>query len=311
MSIREKLSKNLTLKYTIKGIQRFVFLKKMRKMSVEELMDYDAGLYANRHGEPLDWNNLQTYSEKMQWEKLFNYDERKIICTDKYRVREWVEQRLGGEYLIPLLGVWDRAEDIDFDKLPNQFVLKTNCSSGDVIIVKDKSMLTKNDIKGYRKKLNYYLDMQFGYNTCELHYNQIKPKIIAETFIECSGSDLPDYKFLCFEGKPYFCWVDIDRYHGHKRNVYDMEWNLQDWHQYNYGISKEGVEKPANFEKMVKIATTLCKGFHHVRVDLYDISGKIYFGEMTFTNSSGFEKIEPKSADFMLGELWKIDVSIR
>lgn len=311
MSLIQKILKNSILKYTIKGIQRSFFLKKMEKMNIEELMKYDADLYAKRHGELLNWDNLQTYSEKMQWEKLFDHDERKVVCADKYRVREWVKEKIGEEYLIPLLGVWDRAEDIDFDKLPNQFVLKTNCSSGDVIIVRDKSKLTSNDIKGYRKKLDYYLDMKFGFNTCELHYNDMIPKIVAEAFISSPGNDLPDYKFLCFDGKPYFCWVDIDRYHGHKRNVYDMNWNLQDWHQYSYEISKEGVDKPDNFDKMAEIATILSKGFSHVRVDLYDVNGKIYFGEMTFTNSSGFEKIEPKSADYMLGDLWKVDTKCK
>lgn len=310
MKIRAILSKNLVLKYTIKKIRRKIYLKKMDKMSIQKLMEYDSELYKNRHGETLDWNKLETYSEKMQWEKLFNNDERKIKCADKFCVREWVKEKIGEEYLIPLLGVWDKAEDIDFDALPNKFVLKTNCSSGDVIIVKDKSKLTSKEIRGYKKKLDYYLHMKFGYNTCELHYNEMEPKIIAEAFIECSGNDLPDYKFLCFGGIPYYCWIDIDRYHDHKRNVYNMNWELQEWHQYNYGISKEKIEKPKNFDKLVKIATILAEGFPHVRVDLYDVDGKIYFGEMTFTNSSGFEKIEPKSADYMLGKLWKLDTKI-
>lgn len=309
--IREILSNDLYLKYTIKSIQRNRILKKMEKKSIDELMEYDATLYKDRQGYDLDWNNLQTYSEKMQWEKLFDKDERKVVCADKYCVREWVKDKIGEEYLIPLLGVWDCAKDIDFSKLPDQFVLKTNCGSGDVVIVRDKSKISKRDIRGYRKKLEYFLNMKFGFNTCELHYNAIKPKIIAEKFIECNYTDLPDYKFLCFSGKPYFCWVDIDRYHGHKRNVYNMNWELQEWHQFNYGISKEKIKKPENFEKMIEIATILSTGFPHVRVDLYNLDGKIFFGEMTFTNSSGFEPIEPKSADYMLGELWTVDTTKR
>lgn len=309
MSWRELLGRNMALKYTLKGIQRVFFIKKMKKKSIDELMEYDADLYLKRHGEKLDWNNLQTYCEKMQWEKLFDHDERKVICADKYRVREWVADKIGEEYLIPLLGVWDHAKDIDFSKLPNQFVLKTNCSSGDVIIVKDKSKLTTKDIKGYRKKLDYYLNMKFGFNTCELHYNQMKPRIIAEAYIECSGEDLPDYKFLCFNGKPYFCWVDIDRYHGHKRNVYNMDWELQNWNQ-NFEFSEEDVPKPQKFDELVELATNLSKGFPHVRVDLYYTNGHIYFGEMTFTNGSGFEQIKPKSVDFMLGGLWSVDTNV-
>ena len=305
--IREILSHNLQIKYFIKSVRRSHFVTKMKKMDAEQLMEYNAKLFENRQGYKLDWNNLQTYSEKMQWEKLFDKDRRKVICADKYRVREWVSERIGKEYLIPLVGVWDNARDIDFSKLPNQFVLKTNCSSGDVIIVKNRDSLSSKEIRGYKAKLNYYLHMNFGYNTCELHYNDIRPKVIAEAFIDSGKEDLQDYKFLCFDGKPYYCWVDIGRYHNHKRNIYDLEWKLQEWHQFNYGIANEKIEKPKNFEKMIEIAEILSKGFPHVRVDLYEVNGKIYFGEMTFTNYSGFEKIEPKSADLMLGELWKID----
>ena len=161
--IREKISKNWVLKYTIKSLQRKVFLRKMEKKSIKQLMVYDANLYEQRHGYKLDWNNLRTYSEKMQWEKLFDHDPRKIVCADKYRVRDWVADKIGTEYLIPLIGVWDNANNIDFSKLPDQFVIKTNCSSGDVIIVKDKKNLTAKKIQGYRAKLNYYLKMKVIY----------------------------------------------------------------------------------------------------------------------------------------------------
>lgn len=308
--IREKLSSNLFLKFSLKSIQRKVFLKKMKSKNIHQLMTYDAELYFNRHGKKLDWNNLQTYSEKMQWEKMFDKDPRKILCSDKYLVRDWVKEKIGKEYLIPLIGVWEKPEMIDFSSLPNQFVLKTNCGSGDVIIVKDKSKLSQRDIKGYCAKLNYYLNMQFGYSTCELHYNQIKPMVIAEAFIESGQSDLQDYKFLCFDGEPYYCWVDVGRYHNHMRNIYDLEWNLQDWHQCNYAVFEGKLNPPENFEKMVELVKILSDNFSHVRVDLYNVNGKIYFGEMTFTNSSGFEKIEPETADRKLGDLWKIDSTI-
>lgn len=308
--IRELFSKNLRLKYFIKGIQRKRHIKLIEKMSIKDIMLYDAKLFENRHGTPLDWSNLQTYSEKMQWEKLFDHDPRKITLSDKYLVRKWVAETIGDAFLIPLVGVWNDVSEIDFSMLPNSFVLKTNCSSGDVIIVRDRDSLSKSTLAGYKAKLNYYMNMKFGYNTCELHYNDIKPKIIAEALIDSGKVDLQDYKFICFDGKAYYCWVDTDRYHGHKRNVYDMNWKLQEWHQYNYSISKEEIPKPDNFEEMVRIAERLAAGFSHVRVDLYNVNGKIYFGEMTFTNSSGFEKIEPIEADYMLGRLWKVDTTI-
>ncbi len=308
--IRRFISNNLVIKYYIKGLQRKKYINKMEAMSLEELMNYDAELFEKRHGTPLDWNNLQTYSEKMQWEKIFDHNPLKATLSDKYLVREWIGRQIGDEYLIPLIGVWKNPDDIDFSSLPNQFVLKTNCSSGDVIIVRDKKSLSKKQIRGYKAKLKYYLHMKFGYNTCELHYNDIEPRIIAEAFIDSGKKDLQDYKFICFDGKAYYCWVDSDRFHGHKRDVYDMDWNLQDWHQYSYSHSEIPVEKPDNFERMKELAERLAQGFSHVRVDLYNVDGKIYFGEMTFTNSSGFEKIEPIDADYMLGKLWKVDTRI-
>ena len=113
---------------------------------------------------------------------------------------------------------------------------------------------------------------------------------------------------MCFDGVVRYCWVDMGRYHTHKRNVYDLNWTLQDWNQQKYGNYEAPIPKPENFDKMIEIADILCKGFSHVRIDLYNISGRIYFGEMTFTNGSGFEKIYPDSADFMLGSLWHLNM---
>lgn len=311
MNIRQFLKKNPILYYFLIGIRRRLFVRRMKVMTQKELMDYDAQLYEDRHGSKLNWRSLRTYSEKMQWEKLFDKDPLKVTLTDKYSVRKWVAEIIGEEYLIPLIGTWDNVNEIDFRSLPNQFVLKTNCASGDTIIVRDKTKIGRKEFAEYKAKLNYYLNMKFGYNTLELHYNDIHPKIICEQLIESKDLDLLDYKFLCFDGEPLFCWVDTGRFHQHKRNVYNMNWELQDWNQYRYGQSDEPIAKPINFEKMVEISRLLSSRFHHVRVDLYNIEGKIYFGEMTFTNSSGFERIEPPEADLMLGELWKIDTSIR
>src|SRR5690606_21015710 len=119
---------------------------------------------------------------------------------------------------------------------------------------------------------------------------------------------LKDYKFLCFSGKPYFCWIDTERFVDHRRNVYNMKWELQEWRQYKYKNTDKPIAKPENFEEMVKIVEKLAVGFSHVRVDLYNVDGKIYFGEMTFTNSSGFEKIVPRQSNLMLGDLWKLPI---
>ena len=151
-----------------------------------------------------------------------------------------------------------------------------------------------------------WLSTDFGYKSLELHYSGIAPKIIAEEYIETEYGELQDYKFLCFGGKPYFCWVDMGRYSNHTRNVYDLNWELQPWNQEAYAHYEKPIPRPENFEKMIEIATILSQGFSHVRVDLYNVNGKIYFGEMTFTNGGGFDRILPTEYDRKLGDLWQL-----
>lgn len=266
-------------------------------------------LYFKRFKHKLDWKNLRTYTEKMQWEKIYNNNPLKKILTDKYTVREWVKSKIGEDYLIPLLGVWNKVEDINFDILPNQFVLKTNHGSGTNIIVQDKST---HDFNQSKKKLNDWLLINYAFKPAlELHYSDIPPKIIAEKYIVTENYELNDYKFLCFDGEPYFCWVDMGRYSEHTRNVYDLKWNLQPWNQEEYNIYKEPIPKPINFDKMVNIVRILSRDFSQVRVDLYNVNGIIYFGEMTFTNGSGMDRILPNEYDIMLGDLWNLPVDER
>ena len=310
MKMVRYLSENSVMFYRLKKIYRKVYLYFFHKRSISELMDYDAQLYKEKTGNLLEWKNLRRYTEKIQWAKFFDDDERKVICSDKYKVREWVADRIGAQYLIPLLGKWENSSDICFDELPNSFVLKTNCGSGDVFIVRNKASLSKKQQRIIKAKLDYYMTFDFGCAQCERHYSKIPPCIIAEKYIDYPDSDLPDYKFLCFNGEVKYCWVDMGRYHNHKRNVYDMNWKLQEWNQKDYGNYEEQISKPENFDIMVNIAKELCRDFGHVRVDLYNVNGRIYFGEMTFTNGSGFEKINPDSADIMLGDMWNIDTTM-
>lgn len=282
--------------------------KKRKKLTWEEKKKLVEKTYLARIGHPLDWNNLNTYTEKMQWAKMYENDSRKALLADKFAVREWVAKKIGDEHLIPLLGVWNGFSEIDFSKLPDQFVLKTNNGSGTNLIVKDKQKLNMRQVRCLVKD---WLDMDFSYyNPFEFQYASIPPQIIAEQFMMTdNGGDLPDYKFLCFDGKPVYCWVDVNRYSNHKRNIYDMNWKLQSWNQLDYGNCSEAISCPKCFNEMVRIATVLAEGFSHVRVDLYEINGKIFFGEMTFTNGSGFEKIIPETADLMLGNLWDINTN--
>lgn len=279
-----------------------------KSLSLDEQIKLVEKTYLERIGHQLDWSDLRSYTEKMQWAKMYDNDPMKSLLADKYLVRSWVTEKIGDKYLIPLLGCWDNFDEINFDMLPNQFVLKTNNGSGTNLIVKDK--LTLN-VERVRRLVNDWLDTDFAYyNPFEFQYESIKPKIIAEKFMATETGELPDYKFLCFNGKPYFCWVDVGRYSEHKRNIYDMEWNLQSWNQLNYGTTDYIIPCPNCFDEMKEIAATLAEGFSHVRVDLYVINKKVYFGEMTFTNGSGFEKIIPNEADLMLGKLWDLKVKI-
>ena len=301
--------KTPVLFFRLRRIKRFFFEKKMKSLSSNDIKVLDAQLYEHYIGKKLDWNNLQSYTEKMQWYKICDSNERKSLMTDKYRVRAIVGDIIGEQYLIPLLGCYKRASRIDFSMLPNKFVLKVNSGSGDTIIVRDKEALTRKDMRRIRAQLDYYLHCDFSWNAYELHYSDIQPVIIAEELIECDQEDLPDYKFLCFNGKPYYCWVDTGRYHDHKRNVYDLEWNLQEWNQSSFGNTEMELEKPQCFNEMVGIAEKLSKGFSHVRVDLYNVKGRIYFGEMTFSNGRGFDPIIPEDANAMLGAMWDTSVN--
>ncbi len=306
MSIKTIIKKDSSVYFLLKSLKMTYLYRKIRKMDNAQKMAYIGGLYRKKIGREMNWDNPIRYTEKIQYEKINGRMDEKVQLADKYRVREWIKEKIGEDYLIRLLGVWKKASEIDFDNLPNQFVLKTNCSSGDVVIVKDKSTLSPKDIRNIRKKLDFYLHCKYGVDTGEFQYALMEPVIIAEEFVDHRGDDLPDYKFLCFDGVPVYCWVDIDRYSNHKRNVYNLKWELQPWNQERYGTTNYPLKAPDNFDKMIEIAAKLSAGFPHVRVDLYNVNGKIYFGEMTFTNGSGFEPIIPQEADDMLGNLWRL-----
>jgi hypothetical protein len=259
--------------------------------------------YFEMTGEVLNLENPKTFNEKIQWLKLYDSTPLKTKLADKYLVREWIKEKIGEEYLIPLLGVWDKFEEIDFDSLPEQFVLKCNHGSGYNIIVKDKSKLNLEDAK---RRINKWMTEDYAFKTgFELHYSDIPRKIIAEKYLENAGGDLQDYKFLCFDGEPKYVWVDKDRYTEHKRNLYDLEWNLL---TNKIGKFKNfpSCEEPKNYNKMLEFAKLLSKNFPVVRVDFYEHDNKLYFGEMTFTTSSGTERIEPKEFAFKLGDMIKL-----
>ena len=258
--------------------------------------------YKKNTGETLRFPPI-SYTEKIQFAKIYDSTPFKGELSDKYLVRQWVANKIGEKYLIPLLGVWDKYGEIDFDELPEQFVLKTNQSSGTNVIVLDKSTMDHNFL---RKEFNFWIKQNWAFagKGFEMHYQYIHPRIIAEKYVTDSNGELNDYKFLCFNGVPYYVWVDEGRLKDHRRNVYDMEWRLQEWRQYTYKNTDQPIPKPEHFNEMVELVKVLCEGFDHVRVDLYYVDGRIYFGEMTFTNGKGYELIIPPESNDMLGKLW-------
>ena len=294
------LEKYPCIYYKIKYIRHFMKVKKINRYSIEDKKAYLNKIYYKINNYDINWDNRKSHTEKIQKEKLFSKNNNiKAKLTDKYEVRNWIKEVVGEEYLIPLIGVYDSFEEIDIDKLPRSFVIKCNHDSGSVTIVYDKNKVNWKELK---YKYDYHMKIDFSYLTLESHYSLIKPKIIIEELITDNVNDLPDYKFWCFNSKVYFCRVDVDRFGQHKRNIYDLDWNLQDWTEGHYQ-RKTNIKKPKNFDEMIAIAQKLCQGFQEVRVDLYNLNGKIYFGEMSFSSASGFEYIDPEY-DLMLGSLW-------
>ncbi len=255
-------------------------------------------------GRTLDLEHPKRFTEKIQWLKLYDSTPEKTRLADKYLVRDYVAEKIGAEYLIPLLGVWDNADEIDFDSLPDKFVLKCNHGSGTNILVRDKSKL---NIPATRKLLHEWMETEYGMASggFELHYNSIQKKIIAEAFLENSGDrDLLDYKFFCFHGKPVCIQVIGARSSGKTIDFFDTNWK----HLSFTGLSRAPhattlPEKPETFEKMKSFSETLSTGFYFVRVDFYEVRGHLYFGELTFTPASGSGSFHPDEVDFELGQL--------
>lgn len=267
--------------------------------------------YYFRTGHKLNLDCPKRFTEKVQWLKLYGFGDLETRLVDKYLVRDWVKEQIGEQYLIPLYGVWADPEDIDYDKLPKSFMLKGNHGSQMNIRVNDKDNL---DIENLTDTLKRWLSLDFAHclGGFELQYESVPRRIIAEEIMIDDGKcDLDDYKFHCFNGVPKFCEVISGRSEIETIDYYDMEWVHQDFiDEPESSAIKNSTYKipmPANFQEMKRIASKLSGGFPYVRVDLYSINNRIYFGEMTFTPASGGDKFTPDAADFMLGELLSID----
>ena len=251
-----------------------------------------------------DLKEPSTYNEKLNWLKLHDHNPLYPTLVDKYEAKEYVARIIGNEYIIPTLGVWDTFDDIDFEKLPNQFVLKCTHDSEGLVIVKDKKKLDKNAAK---EKIEAALKQNFYYIGREWPYKNVKPRIIAEQYMEDHvDGELRDYKFFCFDGEPKAMFIASDRASDHvKFDYYDLKFNHLDIKQ-KYPHAQEALRKPVTFEKMIDFSKILSKGFPHVRVDFYEVDGHLYFGELTFYHFSGFMPFEPDRWDKVFGDWLKL-----
>ena len=279
----------------IRMLKQFVFDPKVRfgyltraglynHMSDEEYLSRKYQLY---FGQKPNLQNPQTFNEKLQWLKLYNRKPEYTMMVDKYKVREYIAQELGEEYLIPLLGVWDDPDEIDFDALPDQFVLKCNHNSGlGMCICKDKSKL---DIPKVKAELRKGLKQDYYLTGREWPYKDVPRKIIAEKYMVDASNcgELTDYKFFCFNGVPKFMYISNDNSENATTDFFDMEFNRLDMRMKDPN-SNVIPPKPYLFNEMKAIAEKLSQGIPFVRVDLYVIGGSIYFGELTFFHNAGF-----------------------
>ena len=259
-------------------------------------------------GYRLDLDHPQTYNEKLQWLKLYDRRPEYIMFADKYKVREYIAKTIGEQYLIPLIGMYKKAEEIPWEKLPNRFVLKCNHASGTNIICKDKSKL---DIAIVNKKLNTWLKKNAFWGAREWCYKNIEPCIICEEFIETQDGNTPDdYKFMCFNGIPRLIQVHHDRYGDHTLDYYTPEWKKAELQRIDATISTKEVEKPEKLDEMLSIAKRLSRDMYYARIDLYYVSGKIYFGEITLYPTGGFSTFTRHEDDLLLGSYMKLPTDV-
>jgi hypothetical protein len=303
-AFKKRRLRNFNVKYGKISVEYFISLdavKFERELTVQEKIDYISYQFFLNLRYNLNIFTPKTFCEKIQWLKVFYEKPLLTICADKYRVREYVEEKIGTDILVPLIAVYDSLEEIDFDTLPSKFVLKVNWGSGLNIICKDKAKINIQEIKDtlskwLRKESNHY------YYSFEFSYKNIIPKIVCEQYIEQIDGKLLDYKFFCFNGNVKYIQVDFDRHTNHTQSFYNREWEKVNF-TLKFEQKMEPIAKPEHFDKMLEIAEKLSQDFTFVRVDLYNIDAQIYFGELTFCPGSGMYVFNPNEWDEKLGEL--------
>ena len=259
-------------------------------------------MYYLKCGRKLELENSKRFNDKLQWLKLYYRDPLWTKMVDKYGVKELVSERIGPEYVARCLGVWDSAKDIEWDKLPNQFVLKTNHDSGNngVFIVRDKSKVNKSQII---RRINASLRRDTSIPGREWPYKDVPRKMFAEQYLEDASGELRDYKFFCFDGQVKYLFIATERQSGGEVKFNYFDANFQDLGiVQHHPMSNKKIEKPAAFEQMKELAAKLSVGLPEVRVDLYEANGRIYFGEYTFFHHGGMVPFHPDKWDIIWGE---------
>lgn len=252
-------------------------------------------------GKRLNLNNPKTFNEKLQWLKLYDRKNEYTQFVDKYEVRKYIKKIIGKEYLIPLLGVYNSFDEIDFNELPEQFVLKPTHTSGNIYICKDKSRI---DYVKLKKEVNMWLNIEYFWLHREWPYKNVKPRVICEKYmVDESGNDLKDYKFMCFNGKSKIIQLHTDRFGNHRQYLYDIWGNLLEFNNIGYS-NDNSLQLDTNItNKMIELAELLSKNIPQLRVDFYYANDKIYFGELTFFDSAGFTDFTPDKYNLILGNM--------
>lgn len=288
----KKIIRNQEVRFRILNLLRFVPDKTMIRLQ-----------YRIKTGRKLNLKDPKRYTEKLQWYKLFYRDPLMTRCSDKYEVRSYVEEKGFGKYLTKLYGVYEDLKEINFNTLPNSFAIKHTNGSGANYFVKDKRSENIDDIKAIIEGWMTARKADYGREWC---YYNVRPRIVIEELIERDeNNDIPDYKFFCFNGKVKYLYTMVDYVDNHKNgrcSFFTPEFEQLPYRRSEYMEINRAIPKPENFNQMIKIAEILSKDFPHVRVDLYNIKGRIIFGELTFYNASGYTVFSPDEFDFILGK---------
>ena len=261
-------------------------------------------IYKNHFGKRLNLKNPKTFNEKLQWLKLYDRNPDYTKMVDKHEAKDYVSKIIGNEYIIPTLGVYDRFYEIDFDNLPNEFVIKCTHDSGGLVICKNKKDI---DVRSSKKKIDDCLKNNYYYAWREWPYKNVKPRIIIEKYMaEDKKNDLIDYKIMCFNGEPKMIFTCSERF-GEELKVtfFDLQWNKLPFERH-YRSSTEEIAKPYNLDLMLEFSKKLSKNIPFVRVDFYEIKEKLYFGELTFYPGSGLEEFNPSEYDEKIGNMLEL-----